>query len=441
MFARLKRKHDVDEEPLVPHGLIWQATDEPTPAEAEEESRVAKTLAQEDNQVSPQVVEMPANAKPQPQADPPRKLGAISPPLQWPSPRIQEIARHPDTRVARQTPAPLDEPQKKPPMPVDAPVAKATAEFAVAPPPTPRLILITRKRTASWVKAGFGKVRSAALFCGSRVRAVSAEALRALAAFRTGLRERVQRVNLKGRFVNARGVAGARIETWHRKSQSLGAAAAQNLTEWQKSAAQRSRSGIQKSVVTVKAIDFGAPARRLRRVRNLQVTIRIPHQDLARVVAAISAVKAPWSRARHAFNRDSRLWTSVAMAGLSALLALGFVSTLTRYQPDGSPNVVAAAHSPDSAMSMGHAELTSVPPRLSNAVASRTAQRPSPAVRKQKNDAVRHANVPASKPVKPAATRPAPTKRPGRKTHQSEDDDYIAKDTYVLYGSNGKRLR
>jgi hypothetical protein len=440
MFARLKRKHDVDEEPLVPHGLVWQATDEPTPVE--EESRVAKTPAQEDNRVSPKVVEMSGNAKPQPQADPPRKLGSISPPLQWPSPNIQEIARHPDIHAARPTPAPPDEQQnKKAPKPVDTPFAKATAaEFAVAPPPTPRLILITRKRTASWVRARSGRIRSAVLFCGSRVRAVSAEALRALATFRTGLREQFQRVNVKRRFVNARSVAGAQIANWHRKSQSLGAAAAQNLTEWQKAAALRSRSGIQKSVVTVKAIDFSAAARSLQRARNLKVTVRIPSQDLTRVVATISAVKAPWNRARRTVNRDSRLWMSMAMAGLSALLALGFVTVLPRYQPDSSPNVVAAEHSPDIVPSIGHAGLTSGPRVASNAVASPTVQRPSAAVRK-KNAAAKSNNVAVSKPVKPAATKPVSTKRPSRKTHNSEDDDYVAKDTYVQYGSNGKRLR
>jgi hypothetical protein len=247
-------------------------------------------------------------------------------------------------------------------------------------------------------------------------------------------------VNLKGGFVNARGAAKARIESWHRKSQSLGATAAQNLTEWQKAAALRSRSGIQKSVETVKAIDFSAAARSLQRARNLKVTIRIPHQDLARVAAAISAVKTPWNRARQAVSRDSRLWMSMAMAGLSALLALGFVTALPRYQPDSSPNVVAAEHSSDIAPSTGHAGLTSGPRVASNAAALPTAQRPSAAVRK-KNAAAKHTNVAISRPVKPAATRPSSTKRPSRKTHSSEDDDYVAKDTYVLYGSNGKRLR
>src|SRR5205809_7976076 len=124
MFARLKRKHDDDEEPLVPHGLIWQATDEPT--QVEEESRVAKTPAPEDNRVSFPVVEMPAEATTQPKADSPRNLGAISPPLQWPSPKIQEIARHPDTHVARPTAAPVhQQPDKKAPKPVNALATKA----------------------------------------------------------------------------------------------------------------------------------------------------------------------------------------------------------------------------------------------------------------------------------------------------------------------------
>jgi hypothetical protein len=253
------------------------------------------------------------------------------------------------------------------------------------------------------------------------------------------LRERFQSVNIKGRFLNARGVAGARIESWHRKSQSLGSAAAQDLTKWQKAAALRSQSGIQKSVETIEAIDFGAPARSLQRARNLKVTIRIPHQDLAKVAAAISVLKAPWNRARRTVNRDSRLWMSMAMAGLSALLALGFVTALPRYQPDSSPGVVAAAHSPDSATTIKPAELASISP-VSNAAALPAAQRPSAAVRK-KNAAAKHTNVAISRPVKPAAMKPVSTRRPSRKTHSSEDDDYVAKDTYVLYGSNGKPLR
>ena len=437
MFARRSHKHDDDEEPLVPHGLIWQATGESSDAEQE----LAKPATLEDNQVSPQVVEMPANASPQPQADTPRKLGAISPPLQWPSPKIQEIARHPNLRVAQPPAVPIDEQRDKKasPQPVNVPAAAFCA--VAAHPPTPNLILVARTRTASWVKVGYGRVRSAVLSGGSWARTVSADALRAIAAFITGLHDRVHRVDVKGRFVNARDLAGTRVRSWQQKSQSLGTAAARNLKEWRQAAALRSRSGIQNSVATVKAINFGAPARSWQRARNFKVTVRIPYQDLAGIVAAISAMKAPWNRARQAANRDSRLWTSMTMAGLSALLAHGFVSALTRYQPNGSPDVVAAAHSPDMAASIKPAELTSVPPVVSKVAASPRVQRPSPAVRPQRDAAAKRTVMATSKLAKPAAMRPASSKRPDRKTRISDDDDYVAKDTYVLYGSNGKPLR
>ncbi len=442
MFARFKRKSDDDEGPLVPHGLVWQATDEPAGEPARDESEVAKPAVFEDNQASSEVVEMPANATPPPQVDPPRKLGAISPPLQWPSSNIQEIARHPEVHVARPTPLPAEEHQvrKERAKPIDNPAVLSTAGPVAVAPPTPKLTSVARERAASWVKLGLGKVRSAALSSGWRVRAVSADAHRAFAALMTGLHDSFQRLNVKGRIVNVRDLVGAQIENWYEKSQSLGAAAAQNLRKWKQAAALSWRSGIQKSVVTAKTIDFGTPARNLLRASNLKLTIRIPHQDFARIAAAISAVRVPWNRARQAVNRDSRLWMSMVMAGLSALLAVGVISTLSRYQPGSSPAVV-GAQSPDTATNIKPAELASTPPGVSKAAASSMVQRPSPSLRTQMNAAEKHTEVAAPKPAKPASTKPAPSTRPNRKMHNSEDDDYVAKDTYVVYGRNGKPLR
>src|SRR5207249_10600719 len=114
---------------------------------------LAKPATFEDNQSTSEEVAMPANATPQPQAEPPRKLGAISPPLQWPSPNIQEIARHPDLRVARPPAVPIDEQRdKKASKPVTTPDIPAIGALAVAHPPMPKLIWVTRRRAVSWVK-------------------------------------------------------------------------------------------------------------------------------------------------------------------------------------------------------------------------------------------------------------------------------------------------
>src|SRR5262245_29858614 len=89
MFLRRKPKAKPDrEEPLVPHGLIWQAT------------------ARKEPQPAPPPPGSPTPNQPKPRTDtrfdrPPsaRKLGAISPPMAWPSPRIQEIPRRPHSRA------------------------------------------------------------------------------------------------------------------------------------------------------------------------------------------------------------------------------------------------------------------------------------------------------------------------------------------------------
>ena len=147
MFARRKRK-DPEDEPLVPHGLIWQATDDP-------ESVDDATSA--NSHVSSEVIEMPLRNDIRSQGDAagpgsvvgntssgssqsnpaPGKLGAISPPIPWPSPRTASVIRRvpPPTEPALPTsPAnqtasaerELEAPPKRPPQPVpDRPPAQA----------------------------------------------------------------------------------------------------------------------------------------------------------------------------------------------------------------------------------------------------------------------------------------------------------------------------
>jgi hypothetical protein len=82
-------------------------------------------------------------------------------------------------------------------------------------------------------------------------------------------------------------------------------------------------------------------------------------------------------------------------------------------------------------------------PATSVAQAAATAARkPSPASRSASSKPVRaHRNV-----VEPASlATPAPkvtsSKAARKKIHHNQDDDYVAKDTYVYYGPNGKSTR
>ncbi len=454
MFGRLKRKRDEEEAPLVPHGFLWQATDESgNPDEDQEE--LAKPATFEDNQSTSEEVAMPANATPQPESAPPRKLGAISPPLQWPSPNIQEIARHPEPRPIPYATQLANEPQQKriEPAILETFVAKAMVKDVNPAPTRPKIAAVVRERTTAWSHAVSASVRSAMSYCGSFARAVSSGTLNAFASVRTELHHRAERVNIKGRIANVRNLAATKLSDLHQRSRGISATAGNKLGALQQATALRSRAGLNKSAENLRTIDFSWLARSFQRVRNLKVTVRIPRRDSARMTAAVSAVSMPWNRVRQSMNRDSRLWISMGMAAMSALLALGVVSGLSRYQPGKSPSVV-AAHSPDPATGVPHfsanladvgangaAGVAPIAPTMQKAVDSSTAQRPSPAVPKQAAATPEPTKLVTLKSSTLPLTKVMTPQRPKRKAHFSEDDDYVAKDTYVVYGRNGKRSR
>jgi len=122
-------------------------------------------------------------------------------------------------------------------------------------------------------------------------------------------------------------------------------------------------------------------------------------------------------------RRDSRLWTSMAMATLSAVLALLVVSGVRGYAPHDEP-VKVSPNGP--ATPVAQAAATAV-------------RKPSPSARSRSSKPARTAvekavlSTPAPKVASPKVTR--------KKIHHNEDDDYVAKDTYVYYGLNGKSTR
>jgi hypothetical protein len=449
MFGRLKRRRDEEEAPLVPHGFLWQATDA-SESPDEEKVELAKPATFEDNQSTSEEVEMPANATPQPENAAPRKLGAISPPLQWPSPNIQEIARHPEARPVPHIPAMARLQEKKEPPIVNAPAASSVVKDVS--PSRPGVATLVGEQTRAWSRAVSANLRSAMSYCGSFAKTVSSQMSRAIKSFRTELHDVANRANLKGRILNARNITGKKLSQLQQRSSGIGATATSKLSALQQTAIVRSRSELHKSAERLRSVDLSWPTRSLQRIRNLKVTIRIPRRDSARITAALSAIHTPWNRVRNSMDRDSRLWTSMAMAGLSALIALAVVSGLNRYQPGSSLGVV-AAHSPDptTAVPDGPRNLVEVgrnkvpaaaliAPATKQVVASSAAERPSPAVPKQPQTTPEPTELATLKSSTPAVAKTATAHKP-RRLHFGEDDDYIAKDTYVVYGSNGKPVR
>jgi hypothetical protein len=134
-------------------------------------------------------------------------------------------------------------------------------------------------------------------------------------------------------------------------------------------------------------------------------------------------------------QRDSRLWTSMGMAALSALLALVFISTMRRYGPDR----VEAQPTSTMPSAAGAKAVQSNPmvPSKPSTTAKSIAPKPSPIAQTQ---TTKQATMTSPAAVAPQKKEVAAVSTPKRRVrHISEEDDYVAKDTYVFYGSSGKR--
>jgi hypothetical protein len=130
MLARRKRRQEEDEkELLVPHGLIWQAIEKPmSPQPETANSAASKDAAKATASAAPS---SPARSGPESGTTKP-KLGAISPPLRWPSLQIQEIARPMQRRFPGIPPELNSPPLISPPAQDAPPEAVATPPAAVA---------------------------------------------------------------------------------------------------------------------------------------------------------------------------------------------------------------------------------------------------------------------------------------------------------------------
>ncbi len=383
MFWRRRRLPEEDE-PLIPRGMIWQAT-------ADDVSEEPPPVMQEDSpndaaRIPPKPVSIPAQASQAPQfRDQTVDFPAYRKPL-----------------VGSALPKPVE--------PARQPVPPRPTLVVTAPvPPVPGTILDEAKSPASDQR--------------------DTRLPNAPPVWRTAQAKIAERVaQLRSATANRVSLETTRLSEFRRRSGSAIADTTLKLKNSSKLALLRSQAQVQSVREQVKSIhvDMSGPARAWQRVRDMKVTVRIPSSNL-RVIAAFKRdAQALGAQLQKNVQRNEHLWTSMAMAALSALLALGVAEGLRRYDPA----YPAAAPETVSASTASKTSASVVPIRAT--VLSK--KRPSPIVAAQVGVEKAAINNPVVTSQKPTAAMPKPKPR----IHRSEDDDYVAADTYVRYGRRAR---
>lgn len=416
MFFRRKPKTKPDgEEPLVPHGLIWQAT------------------AQEEPPAASAAVSSPALNHPQPTTDArfnrppsPRKLGAISPPIAWPSPRIQEIPRRPHSRAETERVAAMAMSQVIPvPLPEEPHVSRLVVpkiessrpqlvearQTLAVPSPPPKTHTPFRERFPALRKRLHALEKSWAITreeLGGNVRALIAN-----------LRQRIQvtREALSTQFHRALAWPRSLKSPLHAIIATSAAAKPKLLSRFQ---------ALWRRV----EVGFGRSAGAMSGVWQSKIRLGF-HFAWSRPMESLKASVSGWKSKAFRLKFDSRLWTSMAMAGASAGLALGMISVVRHYSPEATPVRSRSFRPPASPVKhlKGHNSVShpsvGTRPIVDKPGAARSATHPS------------RIETPAKSPKLSARRVQARKPRP----RNSEDADYVARDTYVYYGTNGKNGR
>ena len=426
MFWR--RRKLPEDEPLVPHGLISQALEE----EGSPELPPDMLDSPKDVEQSPaEPVEMrlrvsaPVQSS---QLEPLPEQGRISPPLKWPRLDEAEIARRAqgiDTAVSFPYRKPLvsaavpkaDEVKPEPEI-----VEPAKLELVETPP-------ATEPAPAVSVPAARSEKFSNLL---SRVRSLR------LPTFEP-LRQRVHSAFSQARTSGNTAFQSAtnRFREFRSKSGVMLDAAKIRFVDRSHAAIAQSRFGLLHVRENIRGVDWSGANRVWNRVRSWQVTVRIPASNRRFISSTVENAKSSGFLLQRMIQRDSRLWASMGMAALSALLALGFISGVRHYGPDrveAQPTSVIPAAAATNAVP-ANSVVSSKPSTAAKAVAPK----PSPIAKTRANKPAATTSPAAVVPQKKTVAAVSTPKHRVRRS--SEEDDYVAKDTYVFYGSAGKPSR
>ena len=427
MFAKRKPRPQESEE-LVPHGLVWQAMAEPSVAEkanndaaqTAKEARLAEVHPKQDDAI----------AKAATGALVPKKPAASSPPLFW---RSQKIARPEIVKpmapvassVSPQTEPVLIQPIVIQPVPNkdDAQVLQ-TAKLPAEPEPA----LDRVSARLAEVSHEFSERRKAVARVTENVRRRSALIGRSAVVWFKRLRERLPNGHrfsdlhkhidhIRNFMVAQTRAAAVQIRPYSEKFRVRTGILFASLVTYARRQAGcvRSLPAETRQLAEDRPTQLANPGPR--KSKHAQVRIRLAGLPLqARILLARTI--SEWKLKRE-LSHDSRLWTSMAMAALSALLALGLISTVRHYATDALPSHLSHADS---------SPVSNLPPAAKVAPQKPAANRVHPVQRVSQPRLVEHKRIDRVPVIKP-------------KPRHSEDDDYVARDTYVYYGNkpNGSR--
>jgi hypothetical protein len=403
MFAKRHRRSE-EEEPLVPHGLIWQAMEEPSPAEEHEAQERASSPGNQ-LQIVPPLAQVPASQS-SVQVSPTEADLASQKPAFW-----HKAAKLEVVKPVGLGDGPTMSPQASIPV-----VAAAETEPQKQSLFFHRLDLIrqqvhrvniARSGLAAGTRKFLGRWEARALVFNFRkfFGAIFSSGFAVLVEARGKIRERRYWEGLKRRV----GGIGTLVVAGIQKASATAQRGHMKVKVRAETHLLARRLSVQHEAAPAETpVDtpVGGPIIQQRLKPRILV-------DLSKRVLVVLKRLLPARDTFHAIRRDSQLWTSFAMAGLSASLLLGFVLTVKHYGTEALPSHV--LH--DSSLTeSAPAEAATVP----KTPASRTESAPTP-----------HRNTNIS--PKPAAPKPAARARVAPKPRHHPDNDYVARDTFVSY--------
>ena len=446
MFGNRKRKPQ-EEESLVPHGLIWHATEEPTPEEDQKnQERLGHTLQYA--QGIERARQQQSASKPEPGPEAIAQVpSSVSAPIPWW--RVQQPEPKPDRPISKPALLPLSAYVSTEPMEPEAPpVAKIPAsriqpmeirpahvQPAQVQPIQVQPIITNSKIQAPEIlkpqlyKAEVSNIAPAVPKINftretlprgaSRLRSFGQAAWLATVSLGGKVHERGRQVSQSIEFRQAMIRAGKQGQVLFRKGITRSGGYARTVGTVLSEVGRRGIARMQRMPAKVNSISTTATTDVIRPANTDPSTpsrIRLLLTASAWQAKVIGAQGvAEWKLKRDRIATDSRLWISMTLSAIVAVIALAIVSAVPHYAAKSLPS--RALHT-KSSVNANVASPAAPAPHAEKAVPRKTVSAP-------------------SQQQKTASAKPATAPKPRR----AADDDYVAPDTYKYYGNVSKASR
>jgi hypothetical protein len=236
---------------------------------------------------------------------------------------------------------------------------------------------------------------------------------------------------ISNRIANAKAIPAAlheiscAFQAYVTRVRNLCSAYARQLATLSRVWSPRTMAYFRKRISAHRVKQPGPPIQLQRTTASKQYRLRIRLSGLPlRGHIILARAASEWRIKLRPLSRNSRLWTSVGMGAIASVFLMSLFSMARHYAQANLPSSrVAKASSQRSTSVIG----SSTTPSRTRAPKAVSAVQDSPRV------------VVSAKPKPIVHKRQRPAVVSRRVIHHSEDEDYVAKDTYVYYGKNPSR--